>query len=135
MSADNYNLVKRLGDTWRVWLNLSASCSRDENLARAKPARDFTDGCEAVRWAEAQGYTEYGTEVDDGSESEQDVDPRDARIAALEKALIEALDRWEGYAVGSQSPTYQGPSEEKAARMLARISALRLLSRTGREGE
>lgn len=66
MSADNYNLVKRVDGHWRVWLNLSASCDRDQNLALTKPQdRTFSTLGDAVEWANEQGYTEYGTEVDE----------------------------------------------------------------------
>lgn len=83
MSADNYNLVRKLqipkellddsiqkGDWWEVFLNFSASCTREQNLKDAKPVAIFKDKVAAISWANDQGYTEYGTEVDDGTGDE-----------------------------------------------------------------
>jgi len=69
MSADNFNLVKRVDNRygspnqWRVWLNLSASGDRESQITR-EPDGLFDNEAEAVSWANAQGYTEYGTDVD-----------------------------------------------------------------------
>jgi hypothetical protein len=72
MSADNYNLVKRVGDRWYVWLNLSASCAREDQLAkRDQPERAFLTVSLAVEWADAQGYTEYGTEIEENGARHQ----------------------------------------------------------------
>jgi hypothetical protein len=77
MSADNYNLVKRVGDRWYVWLNLSASGEREDELAkRDQPERAFLTASLAVEWAEAQGYTEYGTEVEEDETRHQAASPQ-----------------------------------------------------------
>lgn len=65
MSADNYNVVRRLPDgRWYVWLNLSASQEMEWQLVESAPrGKGFDTEEAAVAWAEAQGYTEYGTNV------------------------------------------------------------------------
>lgn len=65
MSADNFNVVRKRqdGNGWDVWLNLSASCDAESQLTRT-PAQTFKTAEEAVKWADAQGYTEYGTSLD-----------------------------------------------------------------------
>jgi hypothetical protein len=65
MSADNYNLVKERKDgKWDVWTNLSASNVSSDDNAPSDPADRTFDTMEvAVKWAEEQGYTEYGTDV------------------------------------------------------------------------
>ena len=70
MSADNFNFVRQRDDgRWYVWLNLSASCDTSEQLAAQKPDRDFATEAEAVAWADDQGFTEYGTEIETTSAS------------------------------------------------------------------
>lgn len=67
MSADNFNLVRKRHDgTWEVWLNLSASADESPQIAeRVLPAMTCASKDAAVEWAEAQGYTEYGTKVEE----------------------------------------------------------------------
>lgn len=66
MSADNWNLIRRREDgRWDVWLNLSASITKDSQIASKAPIiRDGAIG-EVLEWAESQGYTEYGTTLED----------------------------------------------------------------------
>jgi len=65
MSADNFNaVVKRDDGRWAVYLNLSASddtWTQIDDLGRSMWS--FASSDEACRWAEAQGYTEYGTQI------------------------------------------------------------------------
>jgi hypothetical protein len=68
MSADNFSFVKlNRNGQWDVWPNLSASCDTHTQILSEPPGKTFDDRNEAVTWAEQQGYTEYGVEVDDGS--------------------------------------------------------------------
>ena len=69
MSADNFNFIRKTCGRWRVWLNLSASAHYDEHLEQELRSRPDADGDfpsleEAVAWANDQGYTEYGTQID-----------------------------------------------------------------------
>lgn len=72
MSADNFNHVRRFGDEWRVWLNLSASCELEPQLAEREPDHAFDNLTAAIEWADEQGYTEYGTHSDDAEEGTGD---------------------------------------------------------------
>lgn len=83
MSADNFNYVRCRSDgRWDVWVNLSASCSVAQELRhREQPNATFNTQDEAVEWADAQGYTEYGTEV------EEYLDPRKDATDAIRKLL------------------------------------------------
>lgn len=64
MSADNFNLVRRRADgRWDVWLNLSASDETTTQINARAANRTFDTKEAAVEWADAQGYTEYGTTI------------------------------------------------------------------------
>lgn len=71
MSADNYNYVRKIGDDWHVWLNLSASIELPSQIDRT-PDGIFGDRAEAVTFADESGYTEYGTQVDERSRVNRD---------------------------------------------------------------
>lgn len=64
MSADNFNYIRRVAGKWHVWLNLSASCELEEQLADS-PAAVFDDSKAATAWANRTSDTEYGARVDD----------------------------------------------------------------------
>lgn len=51
----------------------------------------------------------------------------DDLLSQLQSALAESLDKWEGFLTGTESPTYQGPSELRAERHRERIQVLREL--------
>jgi hypothetical protein len=67
LSADNYNFIRRRrdGHGWDVWLNLSASAPPPDHADLGQPERTFDTLEQANQWADEQGYTEYGNEIDD----------------------------------------------------------------------
>ena len=104
-----------------MWPNLSASAPRDKQLGQ--PTRTLETLEQAVAWADEQGYTEYGNEIDAGpanhNGTDRGLETRALRIETMVEDLRGIMTRlspddrlwaWErlrdGYCIhcGSEQP-------------------------------
>lgn len=129
MSADNFNFVRKRkdGTGWDVWLNLSASNDTHPQLERKPPDATHPTEHDARLWADAQGYTEYGTLTDDEPDAPVDIDEleRLAKEAGAMETYDPELDR-----------TFSTAASPDVVLKLIRIArAADVLQRVVRDGE